>query len=436
MALANLLWGKKEAKAKPAAEPAKQDDFSLYPPRARNGLDPKKMDEFAKRIAGFRRVYVAQREDQRLGSLQIYRFDRIRLRFGTRWEGVREKVLSIIESAFSRRLGADDVYVAVSEVEYYVLITSVGRQDAELRGARLAADITGKLLGTLPGGAAVGFKTMLFDFANGLDGVTTFSQLKSRIEAFGRSIDESEAALFAENAHRLRVHFKPTINLQKNLLHSYEILVRSEDESGMLLGPESLCPGSVNGVFDALLDTWTMKRAGEILQGPMAGGRSQIIVPVHYETLSSNNFRDDFLQACRRLPEHSSKQMIIHFCDFSPGVPQSRVRELAAYIRPFCSAVVASVPNHQIYTEHLENAGVKVVMMDVGTLDPESADCGDLLADLRDKASSSRLRCGISNTWSVSMSNQAMRRGIDYLNGDALLEPTKQPGKIMLVKTR
>jgi hypothetical protein len=55
-----------------------------------------------------------------MSSLQILDFDQIRLRFGRRWPGLRQKVLGIVEAAVQREIGKDDLYVAVSETLLYL----------------------------------------------------------------------------------------------------------------------------------------------------------------------------------------------------------------------------------------------------------------------------------------------------------------------------
>jgi hypothetical protein len=194
---------------------------SLYPPHTRLGLDPTKRDEFANRISALRRAHAAQADTARASSLQILHLDQIRARFGRRWSQVRGKALSIVETSLQRELGRDDAYVAVSEVTYYIFRLGLKRRDADRRGALLAADMTERLCGALPGGVAVQLKTAAFDVDQGLAGIVSYEQLRNRIEAFTKSIDDQEARLFVENLWRLQTWFQPTLNVRKGLISAY-----------------------------------------------------------------------------------------------------------------------------------------------------------------------------------------------------------------------
>lgn len=239
-----------------AAAPGPGDGFALYPPRTRAGLDPNLREEFLERVSGLRRAYLAQPASAAMSSLQTLDLDQIRLRFGRRWPAVRPKVLGIVEAAVQRELGKDDLYVAVSETVLHLFRIGLRRRDAERRGRLLAAEITERLCGTIPGGVAVRLKTAGFDFNHGLAGIASFEQLRNRVEAFGKALDDHELKLFLDNVGRLEPLFRPTIHFRKGLVSAYHLAPLLREPDGGLAAAASLCPSSFNGVFDAETDNW------------------------------------------------------------------------------------------------------------------------------------------------------------------------------------
>jgi hypothetical protein len=207
-------------------------EFTLYPPRTRAGLDPSRREEFIERVAGLRRAYLAQPAASAMSSLQILDIDQMRLRFGRRWPGLRQKVLGIVEAAIQREVGKDDLYVAVSETIFHLFRVGLKRRDAERRGRLLAAEVTERLCGTVPGGVAVRMKTVGFDFNHGLAGIASFEQLRNRVEAFGKALDDRELRLFLDNVGRLEPLFRPTIHFRKGLVSAYHLAPLLHEPTG------------------------------------------------------------------------------------------------------------------------------------------------------------------------------------------------------------
>jgi hypothetical protein len=236
--------------------------------------------------------------------------------------------------------------------------------------------------------------------------------------------------------------FRPTIHLRKGLVSAYHMAPMLAAAEGGAGGPQplaSLCPTSLNGVFDAEADNWAIQqvapllpgRAGDGRRGPGSGGAA-IIVPLHYETLAAMRFREPFLALCRQLPRGSSRRLILELLDLPPGLPQSRVRELMAYVKPFCLGMLARLPHDVIYAEHLVSCGIVGLSADLGPLDPEAPAARETLHMLAEAARAQRMRSYLVAASSVRLCHQALRAGIDQLNGDAFMPLVPQPGRAIL----
>ncbi len=343
-----------------AARPA----FSLYPPRGRKGLDPTVLANFASRIAAFRRAVLDQPQPRLYSALQILDFGQIHLRFGRRWEELREKIFLIIEHALDRAIGPDDLYLMVDEEHAYLLLTGRRRPEAEARARLVAGEITQRLCGLVPGGVAMRVQTLPFDFDAGLKDVISPRQLHERIAAFNRELEDRERRAFRDNVMHFRARYRPLVHLRKSLVSAYRVEVLLRRPEGPELPAETVCEERVNGVFDAELDGWTLRRAGEALRALRGRLRAFLVLPVRYETLAARRLRDGYLQHCRALPANSGRHLVFELLDLPPGMPQCSLRELVSYLRPFAFTLAARIEPELLTTEHLEGCEIRFLTAD------------------------------------------------------------------------
>ena len=415
-------------------DPAEAAAFAIHPPRTRAGLNPLKRDEFLNGLSAIRRACLALGRASGQTCLQLLDLQQIRYRFGRRWTPLRPKIFGIVESSLQRDLGRDDAYVAVSETLFYVFRIGLKRQDAERRGWLAAADITERLCGAIPGGVAVTLKTVPFDVGAGLAGVTSLEQLRNRVEAFSRSVDDAELRVFLDHAAQLQPWFRPTINLRKRLISAYHLEPVLQGPADSRRPLSALCPASLNGIFDAEADNWSIQQVGRLLSAPGARRqRASIIVPVHYETLATMRLREPFLLLCRQLPPASTRHLVLEILGLPSGMPQSRVRELMSYLRPFCLTLVARLPHDVLYAEHLANSGITGLSLRPDRLDPEAPAAAETLHMLVDAARAQRMRSLLVDARSVHLCHAALRAGVDQLNGEAFMPAVRQPGRAILV---
>ena len=338
--------------------------FSLYPPRGRKGLDPTVLANFASRIAAFRRAVLDQPQPRLYSALQILDFGQIHLRFGRRWEELREKIFLIIEHALDRAIGPDDLYLMVDEEHAYLLLTGRRRAEAEARARIVAAEITQRLCGLVPGGVAMRVQTLPFDFDAGLKDVMSARQLRERIAAFNQELEDRERRAFRDNVMLFRARYRPLVHLRKSLVSAYRVEALLRRPEGPELPAETVCEERINGVFDAELDGWILRRAGEALRALRGRLRAFVVLPIHYETLAARRLRDPYLQHCRALPAHSGRHLVFELLDLPPGMPQASLRELTAYLRPFAFTLAARIEPELLTTEHLEGCEIRFLTAD------------------------------------------------------------------------
>ncbi len=457
------------AAAAQASREAAPGSFALHPPRTAHGLDPRHPGRFAERIEAFRRHHAALSAPRLTGGLQLLDIEELRLRFCNRWPSVREKAYQIVEGCLAKRLGAHDLYVAVEGDRFHLLTTDIDRLAAERRGRFIAAEITERLCGMVPGGVACRLKTTGFDLVQGLAGITGLGELETRIRNFGRQVDDAEAALFAAHESRIEALFQPILNVQKRLVAGYALTPMLDGEAGRR-GVAELCPASLNGVFDAALDRWSIGQVAPHLQA----ARAALRVTLHYSTLATMRHREQLVHACRRLPGGAGRRLIIELAGLPASLPQARVRELVSYLRPFAVAIVVRIEPDLLaaagsgpgltdrlpmVTDNLQASGVAgiSVALRAGRTGGDgsnedgagTAGAGDdehgaaVLAGLAALGRAAGIRtcaliesavetgAGTDSVAGMGPARAAIAAGIDYLSGEALMPPTLQPGRVI-----
>lgn len=424
----------------PVVEPTSGDrPFALWPPRTRRGLDPQRLDGFARAIEGFLRAHRAGPDHRRRGAVHFLSFEMLRQRFGKRWPGLREKALQIVETSLDRALGKDDLYVVVDETTVLLLVTGLTRGEAEIRLALIAADITERLCGTVPWGAALSLRTMPCDLEQVLIGVAGLRQLLERIEAAGRQADAEEMNRFQTTKPSLVTAFLPVLRVRKSMVSAYRTIVQHDDGGRRTPAGELLDGASVNGVFDAEIDRWCLERIAERLaQGRGRGHRAMVVVPVHYETLATRRFRDEYLAACRKLPPSSARRLIVEIVDLPSGLVQARSRDLLAYVRPFARAVGVRVAAADAPLDQLDGSGALLVSLAAPRVSaPDSVAANgarDPVAVLRGfvgRASALRLRTHVFGCATPGDCHAAVRAGVDMVDGEGLLPPVQNMDRVL-----
>lgn len=346
----------------PAAGLKAAPPFSLWPPRGRKGLNPDRPGEFAARLAAFRRRHAALPDARLVGTLHLLDLSQIRLRFGRRWPEVREKVFQIVEHTLDRAIGPDDHYVVADEATIVVLASGRRRSDAKAHIELVAAELTGRLCGLVPGGVAIRVRTLPFDLVRGLEGVSNLAALRIRIEECQREVEDAERAAFHAIRARLQVGFEPLVHPRKRLVAGHRLEACWRDPAGQLRPADELLEDRIAGVFDALVDLWLLEACASQLVFP---GRRQttLVLPLRAETLLARASRRAYLDACRKLPTCSERHLVFELMELSGAMPQARLREVVGYVAPFALAVAVRLYPPLISLDHLEGCGIRFVSL-------------------------------------------------------------------------
>lgn len=400
------------------AAPRQGAGFALHPPRTGHGLDPTRRDLFGERLEELRRRADPRRGQPAESCLQLVDLEQIRLRFGRRWTELREKAFQYVEHALARGLGEHDLYLVASEDRIYLLCTGLPREEAELRARLIAAAVTERLCGAAPGGVAVRVRTLPGGLDALLAGVTGPGLLEERIEAALGDAERLELESLGTVRAAMAAAWQPVLAPARGMVGAYRLEPVLPDGS-----LDRRRPASASEMFDMEVDHWAVETAAAALPATAARGRKALlVVPVHYATLAAIRLREPYCRACRQLPRNSARRLLFEVQDLPAGIVQARLRELMAYLRPFCAGILMRLPLPD--AGHLAETGIAGVTL----LDPDGSHGPDFAASARRYG----LRSFLFGVSSPAACQRALRSGIDYLAGDGFMPALSRPGPAVL----
>jgi GGDEF domain-containing protein len=416
--------------------------FALHPPRSGKGLDPRSADRLAARLEALLAHHRALPARRGKGGLFVVDISELARRFVKRWPAAREKAYQLVEGILVRRLGADDLYLALSGERFLLLLTDLERAAAELLARRIASEITDRLCGMIPEGVACRLRSLPGDLEAGLAGGHTVAALETLVAAAETPASIPGEAVLASLAATLEPRFTPVINVKKRLVSIHALTPRAS-----VGGPGCLdrAPTAAGEEQRAALDRWLVGQAAQLLGSPAC--RAAVLVPIAYSTIACMRHREPLMLACRRLPAAARRRLLVELEGLPPSLPQPRLRELVGYLRPFTvGTVVRLAPARlagggacarnvtQSMVEQLAGSGIAGLSLDLAAGLAESGG-EDRAPALLGTFASVAGRLGLRTVCHVGadpgLCRAALAAGIDHLLGEVLLPSTRHPGRVV-----
>ena len=319
-------------------------------------LQPEDDRTIVAQVERCRQAFLDLGSDTGRAGLQVVDLSRLRQRLGPRWPALKDRVLEVIQGTITRELGANDLCVPGGDGRLFLLRVGPDRGELARHSELLAAEATARLCGTIPAGAAIRVHTHPFDADRNLATIASTAALRALFE--GCTAPPANAGS-ASLERQLKARFRPLLNPRKRLVSAYQ-LAGFEQGSSNLLAPFQLARSSdTDDAAAAELDRWSLKQASLALTPPSPRAAVGLVVQLHYTTLAAMRWREEYIRLCRQLPPNSGRRLIFEVLELPAWLPQSRVRELMAYLRPFCGAIVVRLRTTSMHVEHLVGTGIR-----------------------------------------------------------------------------
>jgi hypothetical protein len=363
--------------------------------------------ELVARVTRCRQAAAGLSHPDRHFSLQAFDLSRLRVRFGDRWHGLRPRAVELIRAGLARELTEDELQLDTGGDLLLAIRAAPDRRIVERQGELLAAEVTGRLCGTIPAGAIVRVVTRPFDPTSALAGDRP-EELAAALarHLLGREGDDASAA--APWPAFVAPRFVPVLHLRKRLVSAYRLT-------------------STDPVVTD--DSWAIAAADACLREAAGVRAPALIVPVHYATLAEMRAREAYLRQCRQLSAPTRRRLVLEVLELPAGLPQARVRELLTYLRPICLALVVRLASPASDFAQLAHSGAHGVSLagSADVADPSS------LPVFAGRARIAGLRSLLVDIADPEQCRHALRAGFDHLCGEALLPALPHLGRAFMI---
>ena len=417
---------------------------------------------------------LAGRQSVDMGQFQFLNLERVRLRAGADWPRLREKVYETSTEFIESRLAPDDVMIRVQGG--FLIIFSIADVEAsedmiqaisgelnafflgeagleDVRAEGEARDVpTTELLEivarsqphdaeALPSAAA---RTVLTGDRSATppwraspraerddDGRTRWVEApKPEARARPAIVSEAEAPHSGPRPSWDDIVFKPCWDSRKSAI-SHNICVARKIVRGLAYYGRETLSGTPDREQHRQLDRAVALAAQRGFQRMRAAGQvSMIIVPVHYDSLSSVSRRMEYFSILQPIPEPARRFFLLRVDGIPEGAPMAQMQEVFRSMKHFGAYVLAHNRFGLTGLDRFESCGIGIFSAET----PKRLSSGDV--DEKDLLTCvdwvSAARALSAETYLTQVDNRglieaAMSAGVRYFSGPAIAEETEKP---------
>jgi hypothetical protein len=270
----------------------------------------------------------------------------IRRAAGERWDKMRPTVHPRLEDILSRKLGPSDYFVRLDEDSYLVTMPAVEPEEAQVCCLRVAHELHVGLIGACTiAQLQIANATATDDDTLELTSIVA-PQLLTLAER--ACLDELVGARDAGRRFSVRLPIAKTENdgLVRSFIPIWDARADATSAYRCVVNlpagdPATLTPNARTVLKIALV---ALESSVAALQaGHARGERFVLHLRVPFQTLAYAASRMEFVSACRGLSHELRSSLFFEIAELPIGVPQSRLGDLVATMRPFGRGVTAEV---------------------------------------------------------------------------------------------
>ena len=360
-------------------------------------------------------------------SIRFVDLREIKHELGVNWVQASGAAYRIVEDTIAMNLSADDIYARHGQDVFVVCFASGDREDVETR----MRDIVEKIKRALSKGNSESFR-VAHDVA---DIILVDSDEVPLIDTIANSLrrvrDEAENAAKIWREHLLRsasIRYKPIWSPSKKVVALHRAVL--DEDTGRRTMQRLSSLSSVDEMLTVLfeLDCLILSHVTSALHDLVSGGgRTQLIVPVNFKSLTVGTQRKRYLKLCADIPSAYRRFLLFEICDIPPGTPGGRVIDLIVPLNQSAHGTIieASASSAVDLVDSVGSAVVGVVTRAdqfSGTAVEVSARMNRLVTDLK----ASNMKVFLRGVNTRELVHVARATGIDWIDGSCVAALTKE----------
>ncbi|MCH7635580.1 MAG: hypothetical protein IIA36_12965 [Proteobacteria bacterium] len=145
-----------------------------------------------------------------------------------------------------------------------------------------------------------------------------------------------------------------------------------------------------------------------------------LIAAVDFQTLTSKDPREKFMDLCRRVPSSSRKFILFEICNLAGYAPWPEANRVWQELQPYCLSIIVRLPLANPVMDGIETPKLYAFSTDLGHLDGKGAAGRADIAAFVGAAEAKGLRTLAHGVNRASVGKWALSAGVAYMSGEAI----------------
>jgi hypothetical protein len=359
------------------------------------------------------------------GSIEVLGVADITREMGMGWTSKSAAICGLAEDAIERHLSPDDTYVKRDDGSFILCFATA---DSQLVKQRLQA-ITDEIRGSFGDFETDDRLQVAHDVVEiDIIDIEEDSVIDTITDSLKRVREEAENSTRLWRQHLIRhasVTYKPIWSAHKKLVAIHRAVL--DDDTGRRAMQRLTTLSSADEMREILfdIDSLILGRAAEALHNLVAdGGRTQLIIPLYYDSVDSRSRRKKYQEICENIPEAYRRFLLFEIHDIPTGIPYSRISELAVVLNKYGKGVLLEVGME--ITSMPAAMGIAGVVTRIPDRAGSISDFPAMAERFAISARTARLKSFLYDIDSSSVAGTAWQASMDYLQGKAIAKSTKE----------
>jgi hypothetical protein len=383
------------------------------------------------------------------GRVNFIGLDKIKERLGATWERVASSADRIARQTIERHMESGDIFSGLQGFSYVMVFARLSQEQARVKCLLIAEQISKTLLGET-GTELINVKAAVARIDGHIDlkAISLAEELTASLDAAGdlefldrqpippepparaaAALSTAAAAAKQDPLAKLSFSYRPVWDKTRSVVSAFSCMAQvrlsdvgpAADDAAAMIGDDPEERGR--------LDEMMQERVLADISGLMRDGLPVLLIlPVHFETLSSVARRRKFARVLgERLNEESRKRLLIEIDGVPAGAMQSRLIELITPVRALCRGIMLRMSLETSDFANVKGCGAFAIGADVGArVEPEFTLMMwmNRFARAAEKAGVETFAHGLR---SLSQVAGGIGAGFGYLDGDAVAKPVAHP---------
>jgi hypothetical protein len=371
------------------------------------------------------------------GRISLINLREIEETFGPSWKRIADRAERIARATIERHLMPGDIYTGVDSLSFVVVFCSLSESAANAKCLLIADRIRKTLLGD-QGAEKFAVRASVGTIEEGF----RLAETRSHGPLSQDSPSHAESGFAGREPPKSgppidgscpppdeRFWYRPIWHQARNVVSAYLCTERpcasaDEEDHGAAAPDANLLYRRDEAARDRVLDDLDeLRRSGQ---------KCLFVLQVHFETLASAARRQAYAGAlARRLQESAATLLVIAIKGAPVGIPQSRLVDIIATLRPYSRGVLLRLPIDATEMGNLRGCGLTAVGCDIGDCSNPEYTVFQHMNRFSRAAEVAGLSTYLLGANTRSIVAAAVGAGFRYVGGDAVAGPVDRPDQLL-----